>query len=310
MNLLTFTKNNLDYVKNEIIKTAKWVRRISVIKEKNLDSTERALRDKLGVNDLKNELKILRKWKNIKIIEEKEREIANKIINILYTEYPYQDTDLENGYQPSIILKTKQIYCVWFSLIWHSLLKELWIKHEWLDWLKHSALKLIIWWNDYLFDVTLYGDIKKIKKGRWKKLWIYKEIILNDCILKNPMFFYSGDPEKILFSQILWNKAETITCSKKRLEIYEKIIKINPKFSLYFNNKRLFFKSKKQHYLYRLYQFTYNILEWKIKWHTIFLKNRKEKKQIENFIKKEDFNWLRKYLLGVENKFYKTHISL
>gem|GEM_PF-1306582 len=76
-----------------------------------LDEKERLLREKIGIDTFKQELKELRKKGHLEEIEKKEIEATNEIIRILH-EYPYQMTEDNYGYQPKEILKRKEIYCV------------------------------------------------------------------------------------------------------------------------------------------------------------------------------------------------------
>lgn len=141
------------------ISYTKWKEIIEIHTDSNnLDEKPRLLRDKIWIDELKTKLEKVRGLWNKEEIEKLELEATKKILDILY-EYPYQDTKNNYWYQPIKILEEKEIYCVWYSLLWHAFLSELWIKHKWLHFPEHVAIEVIIWWKRYYFDWAKSKDL-------------------------------------------------------------------------------------------------------------------------------------------------------
>jgi len=192
-----------------------------------LDEKERLLREKIWIDDLKLELEEIRKTGDLEKINTKELEATNKILATLF-EYPYQMTNQDYGYQPNSILRTKEIYCVWFSLIWHAFLSELWIKHNWLSIPEHSALEVIIWGQKHYFDGTASEKLLKIEYG--EKIWVYTKITVSKWKKAKSVEARSWDPEKILFSAIYNNRWINLNDMGKHKEahiMYSKAIESN-----------------------------------------------------------------------------------
>ena len=242
----------------------KWDDRISFLdKEQDIDKKEQKLRDKIWIEKLKQKLGTARIELDQEEINKLEIQAANKILKTI-REFPYTYTEKEYWYQANKIAEYKEIHCVWFALLGHAFLSELWIKHNWLDIPNHSALEVIIWWKKYYFDGTYSDEIVKYKY-KWK-VWAYNKTNLDTT---PPLLVNPWNPEKILLSHILNNKW---------VSLYE------------------LWKNK----LSTLYKYAYK----KIKWETSFFEflYRKEKIQINNFVEKKDFEGLRKYLLELEKK--------
>ena len=208
------------------------------ISSNKLDKEERLLRDKIGIKQLKKNLDEIRENWTEENIKQAEIEATNKILKFIY-EYPYQATNNRYWYQPNKILKEKEIYCVWFSLLWHAFLSELGIEHYWLDMPLHSALEVIIWWKKYFFDATY--DNKICEFEYWNKVWALYEMILgNGYSFYEKEFAISWNPEKILFSQIYNNKWPSLFKLwryKEAIKMHEQAIKLNPRDSYSYNNK-------------------------------------------------------------------------
>lgn len=326
-NMKTFTKK--DYKE---IKWKEWEIEIRV-KEEDLDNEPRLLRDAIWIDKFKKELEELRKTWNSEKIDEKEIEASNVILKELY-KFPYQLTKNRYWYQPNKLNKYKEIFCVWFSLLWHAFLSELGIKHNWIDISWHSAINIEIWWDIYYFDWTFKDKI--IKFSYWKSIGIYKEIYLLNMDFNVKQFWYSGSIEKILLSQIYNNKwvfLDKIWKIEEAIKMYNKSIELNPYFSDSYNNlwfslkniwkyedaidvynnaiilnpidvniyinKLLCLRRKFKYKLSKLYEFTVNSMKWKDE--TFYFPYREEKAKIREFINKEDYDWLRKYLLSLEN---------
>lgn len=198
-----------------------------------LDTQEKFLREKIGIDALKKELEILRKSWNTAQIEKKEIQASNKILKTLYT-LPYQLTSNDYWYQPSKILSSKELACVGFSLLWHAFLSELGIQHNGLDIPGHSALEIIIWNKRYYFDGTIYQDIHEFEYG--KNAGSYKEIILKDIKKEYELIAIAWDVEKMLSFQIANNKATSVS-NEIAVNIYDSALALFPNNSTTYNNK-------------------------------------------------------------------------
>jgi len=204
---------------------------------KKLDVKKKLLREKIGMDEFKQELEKARKSENQELINKLELEVANKILNVLKN-YPYIVNEQNYWYKINKILKYKEIYCVWFSLIWYAFLKELEIKNNWLDITKHSALELIIWWKKYFFDPTITSN-ELLEFEYWKKVWAYNEVDLYSIgVVK--LLIQSWNSEKILLSQIYnnkWNSLKESWRIEEAIKMCDKAIELNPNYSDIYTNK-------------------------------------------------------------------------
>lgn len=331
----------------------------------SLDTQERLLRDKIWIDKFKNELEEARNLKNQERVNELVLEATNKILNSLY-DYFYQLVQERKWYQPNKITEFKEMYCLWYSILWHSFLSELWIEHNWLTTLNHIALEVIISWKSYYFDATATNEIKEL--NYWNQIWKYQEIIVNWKIIWN---FVRWDIESKLLWSIFNTKWHTLKQNwenDEALKLYNKAIEFNPSNSLNFMNRwnlllamwkyqesiddsnmaiKIYPLNKWAHFnkwlaLYKLWKFDealksideaikidsknqeYYEEKWKIlremwkkriwqiylfssmiiKWiELIFFKwYEKEKEYIENFVLNKNFEWLRLYLLELEQE--------
>jgi hypothetical protein len=261
------------------------------IKNNKWEEEAKKLRYVIWIDKLKQKLKEARDSWNKEIIEE-EFEVAQKVIEWIYSNFNYHRDENDNWYQPKKILETKQIYCVWFSIIWHSILNELWIRHNWLNIPKHSALEVIIWNKKYLFDAANYSRLLEFKEW-WKKVWTYTR---RKLVWENYIDLYSSwNVEKVLLSQVCTNRWSGSWEYTKDTDIVEKAIMLNPNSALAYYNKWFILYYWK---MGELYIFAGNLLSWKKNYFDILY--RKEKKEIRKFIKKKDYEGLRLYLLGLE----------
>jgi tetratricopeptide (TPR) repeat protein len=282
---------------------------------------------------------------------------------------------------PSKIQQTKKTFCVWFSIVWHTFLEELGIKHKWRTIFKHSALEVNIWLKKYYFDATWNEQVFEFED--WKQIWDYKEMIIlfDNTIIKS----FSWNVEKILLSQLyndiwdilvekwdslyyLWKHEKAIVMYEKAIKMYNKSLELEHRSSGVYYNKWNAYKQLKKyekaiemydkaiesnpedfyacynkwnvsHKLWRyeeaiemydkaieidprlfnayynkwvalynlgrdkegtLYQFSADLLRWE---DTLFdFYYIEEKKIIRDYIKNKDFEWLRVYLLGLENE--------
>jgi len=269
LNIMTQWEQAL--IKERKDKKIKWD--VIVIRSKAdiLEEKEKLLRDKINIKKYKKELIEVRKIWNKEEIIKKEIEASNAIIKELYNNFPYQLTKEDYWYKISKIQQSEELYCVWFSIVWHTFLEELWIKHKWLTIPKHSALEVDIWWKKYLFDATKIWQILEYKY--WEKVWIYNKLNRvwwtekDDKWNEPKILFQSWNTEKILLSQTYNNKWSSL--------------------SKLWKNK-----------ISKLYFYTSEILKWEKHYFNILY--RTEKNEIEKIIKNKDFKWLSFYLSNLE----------
>ena len=212
--LMTLTRKEFEEIKSRPRKEGEKIITSKILPE-FLDVEEQKLREKIWIDKLKKELEEARRSNDRELVISLEKKATNEIIWILHTKYPYQFTSENYWYQPNKILKSKELYCVWFSLLWHCFLSELWIKHNWLTIPDHSALEVFIWNDSYYFDATCSKEIHRLKW--WKnvefgeKKWIYKNfsISINEelDLFINKNIAISWYPEKMLLSQIIYNRS-------------------------------------------------------------------------------------------------------
>ena len=85
--------------------------------------------------------------------------------------------------QPSYMLKTQRMICVWKSIIAWEFLQELWIKFDALNVWGHSALMVKLTdWKEYYFDPTNATDIAEFQNLEKVEWWVYEKwnlILLN-----------------------------------------------------------------------------------------------------------------------------------
>ena len=207
----------------------KWKSIVSFhVVKKELDESEQPLRGQINIDKYKKELDKLREnWSELEI-QKKELETTNAILREIY-KYPRQVNSY--WFSPKNIKEYKEIYCVWYSLLWHKFLKELWIKHKAIFITEHSALEVNIWEKKYYFDWTLDPKIYEFK---YKKIenydWIYKKIDLIWADFNVELSWYSWPAEEILQSQMLnnlWGKYNDKWEYSKALEYYKKGLGLN-----------------------------------------------------------------------------------
>ena len=171
---------------------------------KDFNEEEKILRDTIGIENLKQTLNQARKKWKIRTIEKYEKKAVNRILEELY-KFPWQNTSDRYGESVKHIKETKQIQCVGYSNVWHKFLQELWIEHYSITMDKHSALDIIIWWENYYFDATAYRDIRPFyywdEKGKYKEI-VFKGIREN---IYTWLYAFSENPEISLQSHLLHN---------------------------------------------------------------------------------------------------------
>ncbi len=245
--LMTLTRKEFEEIKSRPRKEGEKIITSKILPE-FLDIEEQKLREKIWIDDFKKKLEEARKANDKELIVKLEKKATNQMIWILHTKYPYQLTSDDYWYQPNKILRYKELYCVWFSLVGHCFLSELWIKHNWLAIPEHSALEIFIWDDGYYFDPTSCVEIYKLKWWRNVefdgKKWIYKNFGISINEKSNYFMNYkialSWDPEKILLSQILNNKWCDLSSKWDfdwAIKICNSAIQFNPNYEMIYNNK-------------------------------------------------------------------------
>jgi hypothetical protein len=188
----------------------------------------------------------------MKIIVQKEKEILNKILLRIYNNwFSYKDNSefLYNTSVPADIIRTKNITCVWFSILSHSLLSDLGIPYtitlsEW-----HSAISVTLTnGKNYIFDALQYDHIipyNIVGNRGWRTDITYKN---NEQLIQDKIIAWD-DADKTLISQILANKEQTLKWEDKktlqeRLWILERSLSVynrNPftRYNIAYINERL-----------------------------------------------------------------------
>jgi tetratricopeptide (TPR) repeat protein len=113
---------------------------------------------------------------------------------------------------------------------------------------------------------------------------------------------FSWNVEKILLLQIYNNKWIALRKSKgyeEAIVMYEKAIELNPKYSDAFYNKWNTLYNLGRYKKGALYEFSWNFISGEDTLYDILY--RKEKNIIREYIKNKNFEWLRIYLLGLED---------
>lgn len=126
---------------------------------------EQKLKEVLNIEEYKIKLQEARaaiKWdhsskrgKKEQILVDLEKEICNKIL-LEVGRYPWTEMDSSNApSEPAKMLATKQMICSGKSIIWHTFLEELWIRHDALNIPGHIALMVHLSdGKEYVFDPT------------------------------------------------------------------------------------------------------------------------------------------------------------
>lgn len=270
----------------------------------DLNEKPRKLKDAIKIKELKEELKQVRKTWNIDLIAKKEIEASNAILNEL-SKYPYQDTENWFWYQPNKILEYKEIYCIWFSILWHIFLNELWIKHNFLDSDFHSCIWLEIENSHYYFDSTYSTSLVEFSYGN--KNWKYTEIVLENWrnfeveVLKDSLLSWIYNNYAHLY-YIKWISLFNLWDYSWAKVNVDKVLVLAPKESAWYTNKWEVLEKLWKSKLSKLYAFTSNLLKWNRKASGVNRKNDSEKLIIESLIEKQDYEWLRLYLLNLEEQ--------
>lgn len=299
----------------------KWNEKIVFrIKSKYLDKEEMLLRDKIWIEKLKKDLEKTRNSWNQEKINELELKVANIILRAIY-QYPYQLTKNNYWYQPNKIFEFKEIYCVWFSLLWHTFLRELWIKHYWLNLPWHSALEIIIWWEKYYFDGTYKpkiileswkDEVNYLERTNWEaEKIIMSQIYNNKWALLCRLWKYeeankiydkaiSLDPNNYIVYSNKWAILDKLGKYEEASKIYDRAIAINPNNYVNYYNKFFSLDSLWKGNIANLYYYTWKKIRWKdteLNWFN------KEKNKIKQLIESKNFEWLRLYLLELEKEY-------
>lgn len=213
------------------------------------------LYDTLQIPRLRAELVEVRKSGNLKVIAQKERQIAYRIQKAICT-FPYRT----EAYNPSEMVKDQFINCVGSSIVGGGLLDEVGIKYLHVDSQRHSITILLtsdnkVYWQDFTPDCGYLDNFeitnKKIKatKPDVKPVTTQDILAFLNQSEKSGMQFeiisfnvfatvYVFKPEVGLQSHILESIAIYSTGVDSRLEIEasRQLIAINPTYSGGYNS--------------------------------------------------------------------------
>lgn len=207
-NLKVFTKEDKIKVEKRKAKNISWdyIRFKGTHQYYDFDQT---LREYIWLEDIQLQLQTLRIEGDEEKIASYELQVVQEIFKMINI-FPYHLNKDANGYNPTEIVKTKEIYCVGFALILHSLLDDLWISHQWIDVLQHVATKINIWGKSYIFDNVMCDKVEIYKPSRTGGKYDYIENIREYGTVWNI--------EEILISKILHNNASKLAESWKNEE--------------------------------------------------------------------------------------------
>jgi len=273
--MMTITQNEQEL----LIKENKWNKKFKIyIDSKYLDEQERLLRKKIWIQQLKERLEKARKnWEKDQINKIKFK-ASNKIMTIM-KDYPYLDWK----YKLNENIKDKIFNCVWYSILWHSFLNELWIKHNWLSfppilWIPwHTVIEVIIWDKRFLLDSTAKFDKLLKFKYIWE-FWAYKKINLLNKKWENALV-QSWNPEKMFLAQFYNSKWSFLNSWEKWEEailMFDKAIWLNSKdSSIYYNKWNSLYMLKKYNEAIKMYKKAIDLNPsyfnaYHNKWHAFF----------------------------------------
>lgn len=294
LGLMTFTKEDHSYLlKKKRALTDRTQERSNM---KNLDDKEVLLRDKIWIDEWKNKLNSVREDWNIQSIARLELEVSKLILKTLQ-EYPYQSS---KGNWGSInnILENKEIQCVGFSIIAHALFRELWIEHKGLHLEWHSALEITIWWKQYYFDASMKGA--KIEILNYTDSFKFpSKGVKNVGIWESKAY----DIENVLMSQLYcnyWQELRQNWSNEKAIKMYNKAIELSPEYGTPYVCKA-FVLAKIWRYKDSALNFlTYFGIEENWLARKAYYLLPQQKKVILDFVEREDFIWLHKYVRSYE----------
>lgn len=265
-----------------------------------LDKEERKLRDAVGIEELKSKIQEAKSDGDSLRISQAQLHAVRRIFNELH-KFPYQ---LNNGEQsspwnPSEIIKTKEIFCVWFSIIAHAFFEELWIEHLTVSEPYHIYLIVHIWWKDYRFDASVNEDFDSQQEG-------YEFIVDTSWNIEGWLDFYDDeyvfeDAEEELFSSLKRNYFNDLKDKSQETEAgdlisLQKRLAISPEDPYIYAKIWEVFKKQKQYALASKYFFvTKTMIMW---WRSLVL--NKHKKKIKKMIQISDFKWVCRYLFELE----------
>ena len=277
------------------------------IKNKDLETKMKLLRDKAGIDSYKTRLQELEKG-----TDERKKlalESCRQLNKVVYDSFPYQSRANESQWNPASVLRTKELHCLWYSMIMHSFLSELGIDHQGVNAEGHSAISINIWKKNYIADVGL-ASILPYTLG--KKNGVHKNMIVWD----NKKTLYAADfwnPEQILLSQFygnkwtvfyrLWKPKEAIFC-------YDKSIEFDPKCIDNYNNKWVALRHLWKKELWNIHVYIYaSMKQWNqsVLWELLQMKQKilmpkEQKRIIDDFLANENYEWLRLYMLDLCKK--------
>ncbi len=178
------------------------------------------LQFELWIDKLKAELQTARKTKNTQLISKKEKEVANKVISVIYHFFEkYQKsfmylTSIDKSFAPEIA-KSNKANCVWRTIISDRILNELWLQHH-VNLMfgyrtNHHVTATVTLANgeEYFFDPLLDSSI--VKQKTMNKIGHSADIQVG----KDTFFVIMGDPEKALSFIMGMNKWRALYLDKQ-----------------------------------------------------------------------------------------------
>lgn len=152
LGLMTFTQDDAEFLDDK-----DW----EIIERKyrfSLDKEERNFCDLIELDKWNKELNELREQESWEKLAKQEMLFCKLLHNALL-DYPYQSSQ-KSRWIPTRILQDKEIQCLWFSIIVHAILDEIWIKHYCVGTPEHVYIQVLIWWKKYKLDWAMQRNTK------------------------------------------------------------------------------------------------------------------------------------------------------
>lgn len=182
-----------------------------------------AIQGNLNLDIYKSKLQLARSTNNKNKIAEQEKIIIQEIIEKIQKSSLNRDvidwTYLQTSV-PSAIEKSKDISCVWLSILLNQIFNELHIDHKWVIIKQHSAIIAVLSnWQSYYCDASTQG-LKSFYKIDYNPNLFWNQ---NTILDKDTISTTFWDPENVIMSQIIYNKSVSMYVFSDKKEQNEKI---------------------------------------------------------------------------------------
>ena len=156
--------------------------------------------------------------------------------------------------------------------------------------------------NNKWISFTLLWTLE-INPEKKKKLYLQAINIYNEALKLNLWYPILHHNKWIVYKE-LWNLEQKPEKKKKlylqAIEFYNKALESSPENYRTYYNKWITYKKLWNKKLWKLNIFASKLLVWKNKF--VYMRYKKEKLEIEEFIKGKNYKWLRNYLLSLDEE--------